>query len=583
MAAALQWIPDSLYNSAVASVGNNYSLYEKELRTFHGGIIFDVYYKLYKSHDLLRLGKEFEVLEQFEKVLKITEKRQLLHNCFQALMDYSYDIAAKLADAFEKRRESIPCPTDADIDRMVKFGFSLGSFLSDAGWFVESESVYLDCLELCCGACVPVVKPGAFPMILECYKRVLHVRNSYCKIKEALQTCKEAEAFIEQIQHYKEKANFAGIYSEVSAFYFIQSNYKEAYNWSVKAIECMDSSLSPREIVNILCNAAKACVVKKQFRQAELLIKQAVQRASERFGSRHLFVANALIDYGYYLLHNDSSGHAVKVYQKALDIRINVLGGNNLLVAIAHEDLAYASYVYEYSSGNFQDARAHVEKALAIKAYLLQPDHFLLPSVKRVNALILEEIAIDSHDKEVQRRLFVEAEEFHTSALQITKQCLGELTVQTGKHYGNLGRLYQSMKKFNKARKMHQRAIAIKKEILGPDDYEVAISMGHLASLYNYDLGLYKEAEQLYLKAIDIGLKQFGKGYSGLEYDYRGLLRVYSQLGDSAKVSQLHFDLHVWKNLHDQTLEAADKTSPFSFELDPIIPEEIYPFFLGAQ
>lgn len=58
---------------------------------------------------------------------------------------------------------------------------------------------------------------------------------------------------------------------------------------------------------------------------------------------------------------------------------------------------------------------------------------------------------------------------------------------------------------FQKARKMHQRAIAIKKEILGPDDYEVAISMGHLASLYNYDLGLYREAEQLYLKAIHIG------------------------------------------------------------------------------
>lgn len=80
-----------------------------------------------------------------------------------------------------------------------------------------------------------------------------------------------------------------------------------------------------------------------------------------------------------------------------------------------------------------------------------------------------------------------------------------------------------------------------------------------------------------------LGLKQFGKGYSGLEYDYRGLLKVYSQLGDAAKVSQLHSDLHEWKNLHDQTLETADKTSPFSFELDLIKPEEIYPFFLGVK
>lgn len=59
------------------------------------------------------------------------------------------------------------------------------------------------------------------------YFSILHVRNHYCKIKEALQTCKEAEAFIQQIKHYNQKANFAGIYSEVSAFYFIQSNYSE--------------------------------------------------------------------------------------------------------------------------------------------------------------------------------------------------------------------------------------------------------------------------------------------------------------------------------------------------------------------
>lgn len=46
-----------------------------------------------------------------------------------------------------------------------------------------------------------------------------------------------------------------------------------------------------------------------------------------------------------------------KVYQAALDIRITVFGGNNLHVAVAHEDLAYSLYVHEYSSGKFQNAR----------------------------------------------------------------------------------------------------------------------------------------------------------------------------------------------------------------------------------
>jgi len=52
---------------------------------------------------------------------------------------------------------------------------------------------------------------------------------------------------------------------------------------------------------------------------------------------------------------------------------------------------------------------------------------------------------------------------------------------------------------------MHVKAIAIKERLLGVDDYEVALSVGHLASLYNYDMNKYDEAEQLYLRSIAIG------------------------------------------------------------------------------
>jgi len=43
--------------------------------------------------------------------------------------------------------------------------------------------------------------------------------------------------------------------------------------------------------------------------------------------------------------------------QTALDIRKAIFGKINLHVALAHEDLAYALYVYEYSSGKFDEAR----------------------------------------------------------------------------------------------------------------------------------------------------------------------------------------------------------------------------------
>ena len=61
-------------------------------------------------------------------------------------------------------------------------------------------------------------------------------------------------------------------------------------------------------------------------------------------------------------------------------------------------------------------------------------------------ALILEEIAIDSHDKEEESRMLLEAKELHFQSLALAKLAFGEMNVQTAKHYGNIGRLYQSMR-----------------------------------------------------------------------------------------------------------------------------------------
>jgi len=69
--------------------------------------------------------------------------------------------------------------------------------------------------------------------------------------------------------------------------------------------------------------------------------------------------------------------------------------GDNLNVAIALEDLAYALYVLEYSSGQFGDALNYSEQAIKMMERLLPKQHIMLSSSQRVKALILEEIAID--------------------------------------------------------------------------------------------------------------------------------------------------------------------------------------------
>lgn len=82
--------------------------------------------------------------------------------------------------------------------------------------------------------------------------------------------------------------------------------------------------------------------------------------------------------------------------QRALEIKRSIHGIKNLAVATAEEDLSYALYVLEYSSGNFQSAKDHICKSIEILRSLLPKDHLLLSSARRVKALILEEIALDN-------------------------------------------------------------------------------------------------------------------------------------------------------------------------------------------
>ena len=62
----------------------------------------------------------------------------------------------------------------------------------------------------------------------------------------------------------------------------------------------------------------------------------------------------------------------------------------------------------------------------------------------------------------------------------------------------------------------------------------------------------FDKAEELYLRSIAIGEKLFGPAYSGLEYDYRGLIRVYQETQNWDKFLQYRNKLSSWKDLRDR-------------------------------
>jgi len=579
MAARLNWMPDCLYNSSIVAVVSNLNVLREDVLLLPNDLLFDVLYKLFQQNDLTSLEIKLTNLETFLRLLQCKDKRILLHHCFQGLLDDGVPIANKLSSAFAQKICLSQHKCQSTQEKSVIHGFTLGSFFVEAGWFEAAETTFSACLQLAKLHVDSLTSHSSshslkyIAIAAECCIRLMHVQNLNCRYAAALVTYRKAKGYFDWLDKlvitFKTPSSFslfsssveksltplisrAALHGEWCALLFARSQYDAAYIAAEAALKELKSTSPPYLVVDILRQSSKACVVKREFQKAEVLIKGAVCLAWEHFGKEHPKFADALLDYGFYLLNVDCIAQSEVVYQLALNVRNHCFKGCNINVALAHEDLAYSTYVLEYSTGNFEKARHHAERATEIITHIVPKDHLLLASSKRVKALILEEIAIDSGNKEEQQKLLAESEELHLHSLSLALLAFGENNVQTAKHYGNLGRLYQSMHKYQQAEEMHVRAIEIKERILGVEDYEVALSVGHLASLYNYDMEMYDKAEKLYLRSITIGKKLFGDAYSGLEYDYRGLIRLYYSTANVAKALEYQAKLHDWSNLRDE-------------------------------
>ncbi|KAG8248309.1 Amyloid protein-binding protein 2 [Homalodisca vitripennis] len=193
--------------------------------------------------------------------------------------------------------------------------------------------------------------------LYSCQVWLLHAQAAYSMIESADLTRYQAAGLVEELLAAGETMNLAGLYTEFSLHSFFKSNYDEAFKCSMQAINELTEQCSPRVIVETLSQASKACIVKREFVKARVLVTQAVYLARDVYGPSHPKFADTLLDYGFYLLNSDCVKQSVAVYEEALALKKVLYGQYNLHVAVAQEDLAYALYVHEYSSGMFRLAR----------------------------------------------------------------------------------------------------------------------------------------------------------------------------------------------------------------------------------
>ena len=92
---------------------------------------------------------------------------------------------------------------------------------------------------------------------------------------------------------------------------------------------------------------------------------------------------------------------------------------------------------------------------------------------------------------------------------------------------------------YKEAQPLYMRALDIREKVLGPDDPDTARSLNNLASVYEHQ-GHYKQAEPLYKRALNINEKALGPNHPDTATSLNNLAAIYDSQGEYREAEPLY-------------------------------------------
>ncbi|HEY7116283.1 MAG TPA: tetratricopeptide repeat protein, partial [Tepidisphaeraceae bacterium] len=202
------------------------------------------------------------------------------------------------------------------------------------------------------------------------------------------------------------------------------------------------------------------------FKQAEGMLRRALQLERERFGAQHGEVAVALNSLAEVLLSQRRLDEAESLHRQALEIRRAVYGPNDPLVA---ESLDHLALVLHRQWKN-AEAEPLYREALAIRRQAFgDQDLAVAESLSNLATLLRVEGQLD------------ESESMHREALAIRRKRLGNEHPDVAISINGLGNVLRDQGKLDEAETMLREALAIRRKIYPPAHPYVVQSLRHLA------------------------------------------------------------------------------------------------------
>lgn len=333
----------------------------------------------------------------------------------------------------------------------------------------------------------------------------------------------QLKAYLEQITHSLSEENFNERYP--GDFHLLQP-LQQFYSYIKRPSETLALTLA-------LALNETAVLLEKQasYQQALPLFQRALEIREQVLGSEHSAVAHSLNNLAAFYNSMGNYQQALPLYQRALAIQEQVLGPVHLDAATSLNNLAL---LYK-TTGDYEQALPLYQRALAIREQAQEPEH---PDV----ATNLDNLAALYHSKgDYQQAL-----PLYQRALAIREHVLRPEHTDVARGLNSLADLYRVMGDYQEALPLSQRALKINEKALGPEHPNVAISLNILAGLYQ-NMGEYKEALPLYQRALAIREQVLGPEHPDVATSLNNLALLYRNMGDYIQALTLYVRcLNIW-------------------------------------
>jgi eukaryotic-like serine/threonine-protein kinase len=215
---------------------------------------------------------------------------------------------------------------------------------------------------------------------------------------------------------------------------------------------------------------------------------------------------------GYQLAQHEEGRHWGRVSQMLAD-RLGL--SDDLRQGRLLERLAFI----HSETGEYEDAKALLQRALAIREKALGPDH--LGVATSLHNLANVHRATGAHE---------EAKALLQRTLAIREETLGPEHPEVASSLNNFANVHKGVGAYEEAKALLQRALAIREKTLGPEHPKVASSLNNLAAVH-LAAGRYEDAQALLERALAILEKALGPEHPQVAASLNNLAEVHRATG----------------------------------------------------